>query len=169
MNVAYAGGTNSAQPGPRARQRNVAHVEVPAANRESAAQRAALLIQNFLPGKRLKVTVEVDHPTRSSLQNKALWGCAYKALEEQTGNDPEDLHVFWCGEWFGWETYEVMGSPRKRPVRTTTTNEHGERDVIDKMVMAEFYDFIQKRSAVAGFDVPDPDPLWFDKPQRTAA
>jgi hypothetical protein len=56
-----------------------------------------------------------------------------------------------------------MGAWSKRPVRTTTTNEQGERDVIGKLLMAEFYEFIQRRSAEVGFDVPDPDPLWFTK------
>ncbi len=156
-------GQGSAQPGPRVRQRNIAHVEVPQANRDNAIQRLAILVANFLPGRKLRVTVEVDHPTRSTLQVRALWGCAYRALEEQTGNDSDDLHTFFCGEFFGWDTYEVMGQPRKRPVRTTTTNEHGERDVIGTLLMAQFYDFIQKRSAQVGFDVPDPDPLWFEK------
>lgn len=163
-------GEGSAQPGPRTRPpRKVATVDVPQHNRESAIKRLSTLVLNFLPGARLTVTVERDVPTRSTLQNKALWGCAYKALEEQTGNEPEDLHRYFCGEFFGWQKYEVMGAWTKRPVRTTTTNEAGERDVIDKMRMAEFYDFIQDRAARVGFDVPDPDPEWFMKDERRAA
>ena len=172
MTIAYAGGENAAMPTPtRVRQRNLAHVYAgkDQASRESAAKRLAVMIANFLPGKKLKITVESDHAKRSDLQNRALWGCAYRALEEQSGNEPEDLHDYFCGEFFGWEKYEVLGAWRKRPKRTTTTNEHGERDVINTLLMAQFYEFIQRRSAEVGFDVPDPDPLWFEKDQRRAA
>lgn len=170
MTTVYAGGDGSAQPGPRIRPpRKVATVDVPQHGRESAIKRLATLVANFLPGQRLKVTVERDVPTRSTLQNKALWGCAYRHLEEQSGNDPEDLHRYFCGEFFGWEKHEVMGAWTRRPKRTTTTNEQGERDVIDKLRMAEFYDFIQDRAAKVGFDVPDPDPEWFKHDTRRAA
>lgn len=170
MTIAYAGGDGSAQPGPRTRPpKKVAYVYAPQSGREVTAKRLVTMLLNFLPGQRLKITFERDVPTRSTLQNKALWGCAYKALEEQSGNDPEDLHRYFCGEFFGWEKHEVMGAWTRRPKRTTTTNEQGERDVIDKLRMAEFYDFIQDRAAKVGFDVPDPDPEWFMKSEPRKA
>lgn len=167
---AYAGGTGSAQPGLRVRQRNVAHLYAPKdpAGRESAAKRIATLILNFLPGAKLKITVERDCAKRSDLQNRALWGCAYKALEEQSGNEPEDLHEYFCGEFWGWKRVEVMGRYRLRPVRTTTRNEHGDKDVIGTLLMAQFYEFIQQRAASVGFDVPDPDPNWWQKEAKAA-
>lgn len=97
---------------------------------------------------------------RSSLQNRALWGCAYKYLADETGHDPEELHRFFCGEYFGWSGYVVFDQPRKRPARTTTTNEEGKRDVVDVETFIKFYDFIQYRMAEFGYMVPDPDPNW---------
>lgn len=106
---------------------------------------------------------------RSDLQNRALWGCAYKALRLATGNDPDDLHTYFCGEYFGWHEYEVMGATRKRPIRTTTKDENGKRDVITTMQLSDFYAFIQQRSAeTVGIYVPDPDPMWWSNHEQAA-
>src|SRR5690606_41860330 len=72
-----------------------------------------------------QVTIAPVKKERSDAQNRALWGCAYKTLRDATGNDPEDLHTYFCGEYFGWTDYEVMGQIRKRPRRTTTKDEIG--------------------------------------------
>jgi hypothetical protein len=56
----------------------------------------------------------------------------------------------------------------RRPVRTTTTNEAGERDVVDTVTMARMYDFIQRTAAGYGIDVPAPDPMWSQR-ERLAA
>lgn len=144
--------------------------EIPPQDRETAVRSLARQLMRYLPGVRLEVRVRRKKRERSDLQNRALWGCAYKALEQQTGNDPEDLHLFFCGEYFGWKQVLVLGSQRRKvPRRTTTKDEDGHRDVIDKMVMADFYDFIQRRAAMAGYDVPDPDPEWFRVDERAAA
>ena len=118
---------------------------------------------------RLEVRVRRKKRERSDLQNRALWGCAYKALADQTGNDRDDLHLFFCGEYFGWKVVPILDQKRRVPRRTTTRDEDGHRDVIDKMVMADFYDFIQRRAAMAGYDVPDPDEEWFKSDERRAA
>lgn len=112
--------------------------------------------------KEWAVTIGPVKKERSDLQNRALWGCAYKTLRDATGNDPEDLHTYFCGEYFGWTEYEVMGSKRKRPTRTTTKDADGKRDVISTMHLSDFYAFIQQRAAeTVGVFVPDPDPTWW--------
>lgn len=94
-------------------------------------------------------------------QRGALWGVAYKILSDETGNDMEDLHLYFCGEYFGWKTVNVMGNPRKTPLRTTTRGENGKRDVISTIDLAKLYEFIQQRSAqTVGVVIPDPDPDW---------
>lgn len=104
---------------------------------------------------------------RTNLQNSALWGCAYKALEEASGNDPEDLHIYFCGENWGWVEVEVMGQRKRKPRRTTTHDENGKRDVIETIELAAFYEFIQRRAMeAAGVWVPDPDPNWFREKNR---
>lgn len=107
---------------------------------------------------------------RSDLQNRALWGCAYKTLHEATGNDPEDLHTYFCGEFFSWVEFDVMGQTRKRPFRTTTRDENGKRNVISTHQLSDFYAFIQRRSSeTIGVYVPDPDPMWFLQDEKAAA
>lgn len=134
---------------------------IPSENRDMAIAKLARMLHDFLPGKNLRVRVDIKRRERSDLQNRALWGCAYKALHEQTGNDADDLHTYFCGRFFGWIEKDIFGMRRRVPRRTTTKDEYGKRDVLQTDVMAEFYDFIQRESAMAGFDVPDPDPDWW--------
>lgn len=99
---------------------------------------------------------------RSDLQNRALWKCAYQTLSDATGHDAEDLHTYFCGERWGWVESEVLGQKKRKPRRTTTTDEHGRRDVISTVELSEFYAFVQQRAAeTVGIYIPDPDPMWF--------
>lgn len=112
--------------------------------------------------KEQQVTISDVKKERSDLQNRALWGCAYKTLRDATGNDADDLHTYFCGEYFGWTEYEVMGQKRRRPLRTTTKDDHGNRSVITTLQLSDFYAFIQQRAAeTVGVYVPDPDPMWW--------
>lgn len=100
-------------------------------------------------------------------QNAALWAVAYPALMEHMGlqgeKDREELHEYFCGEFWGWIEYMFLGNKKQRPRRTTTINEQGEKDTIDKTEMYNFYRFIQQRGAEHGVFVPDPDPQYFIK------
>lgn len=119
--------------------------------------------------KEFAVSIGPVKKERSDLQNRALWGCAYKALRDATGNDPEDLHTYFCGEFFGWTEYEVMGRKRLRPRRTTTRDENGKRDVITTLQLSDFYAFIQQRAAeTVNVYVPDPDPSWWMHREKAA-
>ena len=111
--------------------------------------------------KSWQVIIEPLKKDRSSKQNKALFGVAYAELEEQTGNEKNDLHFMFCGEFFGWVDKPVMGGTMRVPARTTTTGYDGKRDVIPTDMFADFYNFVQRRAAEMGFYVSDPDPLWF--------
>ena len=134
---------------------------LPATNRDHAIASISKLLTDLLPGKLLAVTISQKKRERSTLQNSALWGCAYPALRGQMGADVNDLHEFFCGEYFGWIEYEVMGRKKLKPFRTTTQDDQGKRDVISTVDMADFYAFIQRKAAENGFDVPDPDPDWW--------
>lgn len=119
--------------------------------------------------KAWRITIGPVKKERSDLQNRALWGCAYRVLHEATGNDPEDLHTYFCGEFFSWVEYDVLGQKRKRPFRTTTRDEHGKRDVISTKDLSDFYAFVQRRAAeTVGVYVPDPDPNWWHIDRRVA-
>lgn len=118
-------------------------------------------MSTVLPGKRIRVTVEQYRRTRSTEQGQALWGLAYKLLRDETGNDADDLHTYFCGEFFGWVEREVMGQKRRRPLRTTTTDADGKASLLTTIEFAEFFSFIQQRAAESvGVFIPDPDPHW---------
>jgi hypothetical protein len=144
-------------------------IEIPAKDRDAAANRVRAFLLNCLPGKGLSVRITKAKRERSDVQNKALWGLAYKVLSDNTGHEPEELHEYFCGEFFGWEEYEIFGARKKRPRRTTTRDENGKRDVISKMQCAEFFDFIQRRADAVGIYIPNPDPMWFMHEQAREA
>ena len=132
---------------------------LPATNRERIADNLRAFVMSALPGKQLRVEVCEYRKRRSQDQNAALWGVAYKTLSDATGNDPDDLHTFFLGEWAGWEVVDVMGQKRRVPKRRSSKLTTAE--------FSEFYAFIQQRSAeTVGVYVPDPDPFWN---QRMAA
>ncbi len=96
----------------------------------------------------------------TGLQRRALWGCAYKFVEKRTGYKKERFHKIMCGEFFGWDVDEDSGLTLG-PLRTTTRDEDGNRDIISTEVLAKMYDFIQDWVAErSGLQVPDPDPRW---------
>lgn len=116
------------------------------------------------------VSIEPFRKTRSQKQRGSLFGVAYKAIMEAMGlrgsKDKNDLHEFFCGEYFGWT--EATPLMKSRPVRTTTKNERGEPDEISTVDALDMYAFIQQRAAENGIDVPDPDPMWGQR-ERLAA
>lgn len=100
---------------------------------------------------------------RSGLQRRALWGVAYKVICDETGYNDKELHILLCGEFFGWQVKDMFGNKKRVPVRTTTHDEDGKRDVITTEECAKYYKFIQGFAAEYSVDVPDPDPKWFTK------
>src|SRR5690348_12242144 len=86
--------------------------------------------------KSFRIEIREQRKERTLDQNAATFGVAYAAIMEATGlegdADRKQLHRDFCGDFFGW-----IDGPlgHRKPVRTTTTNEHGERDVIDTATM----------------------------------
>ena len=125
---------------------------LPATSRERIADNLRAFVLSALPGKELRVEVCEYRKRRSQDQNAALWGVAYKTLSDATGNDPDDLHTFFLGEWGGWETVQVMGQVRRVPKRRSSK--------LKTVEFSDFYAFIQQRAAeTVGVYVPDPDPM----------
>ena len=114
--------------------------------------------------KAWKVEIVEHKKSRSPKQRRALFGAAYKPIMEFMGlrgeEEKEELHYFFCGEYWGWREGPMM---RKRPVRTTTRDENGKRDEITSTVALDFYAFIQQKALEQGIWVPDPDPEWRHK------
>lgn len=125
---------------------------LPATDRESDISRLAAVLRAALPGKRVKVEVKEYADNRSSAQNRFLWGSAYPdilASGQLDGWNAEDLHEYFLGEIYGWETVEGFGRKRLRPVRRSS-----------RMSKAEFINYvaeIQRRMAEIGIYVCDPN------------
>lgn len=115
----------------------------------------------FVSSQRLPLVAECKRWTkpRSDPQNRALWGVAYPAIRNETGQDDlEQMHRDFCGDFFGWVDFEFMGHRRRRPRRTTTTDEDGRKQKVSTDEFARFYEFVQRRAAEFGIYVPDPEP-----------
>ena len=96
-----------------------------------------------------KVTVERYAKKRSDQQNRYLWGVAYKALQDATGQPAEDWHQYMLGEHFGWEEVELFGKKKIRP--------RGGSSKLSTIEFGNFVDFIQQRAAENGLYIPDPN------------
>lgn len=135
-------------------------------NRENVLRNVVDFLHKLPTMKSWEIDIAAYVKKRSPKQRAALFGAAYRPIMEFVGlsgsEDKDDLHAFYCGEYWGW--HPVL---RNKPLRTTTKNERGERDEITTVQALEFYAFIQRHAAEQGIYVPDPDPLWKD--QRLAA
>jgi hypothetical protein len=119
--------------------------------RDRLIQRITAFLSALPQDKAWQLTISVFRKTRSNRQNRALWGVAYKVLSDATGNDPEDLHEYFLGEWGGWDVIDVLGRKRRVPIRRSKK--------LSTLEFTDFYAFIQRRSAeTVGVYVPDPDP-----------
>jgi hypothetical protein len=114
--------------------------------------------------KAWEVLVRPFRKTRSNLQNRALWGIAYKLLSEHTGHEPDELHEYFLGEFGGWEVKDFFGQ-KKRVPKIRSHN-------MKTLEFSDFYAFIQRRAAeTVGVYIPDPDPMyhWDKERQREVA
>lgn len=149
------------------------NVDLPPINREPAVRALVARLLSYEPGKPLAVSFRRLAKERSLDQNAALWGVAYPPLMEAMGlegdREKNELHEFWCGEYFGWGERNYFGRRKLYPIRTTTRNEHGERDLISTLDMMAFYNFIQRRAAENGVEVPDPDPAMWQRMKEQEA
>ncbi|WP_196301183.1 hypothetical protein, partial [Streptococcus pneumoniae] len=82
-------------------------------------------------------------------QNRFLWGVCYAELQRATGQDAADWHEYMLGECYGWETVEMMGRKKLRPMRRSSK--------MDKAEFAEYVAFIQRRAAEHNIYIADPN------------
>ncbi|MGH8032713.1 MAG: hypothetical protein ACREO8_10205 [Luteimonas sp.] len=112
--------------------------------------------------------------SRSSQQNRYLFGVCYPPIAEAMGYAVADIHEYMLGRHFGWVDVRVPKTPRSpegiasRPFRTTTTNEHGKRSLLSKPEFARFVDTVDRIAVAAGVLIAEP---WVceDAGRRSAA
>lgn len=129
----------------------VASFVLPAtADRSTVLDKLARFARQLGSEKRWRVTIEPYSKTRSSSQNAYLWGVVYPLiLEHLPGWTADDVHEFFLGEHFGWETVEGFGRKRMKPLRRSSR--------LSTVEFSEHVEFIQRFMAEKGVYIPDPN------------
>lgn len=146
-----------------------------AEHRRTRAQRVAAFLAALDPAKQWELIVRPFKRPRSNPQNAYERGVACVKLATAIGYDPDDVHDFLCGTYWGWKQVSCPKTPsnpkgiKDEPIRTTTTNERGERDVLNKQDYWDFVEFIQRFGAKHGVYIPDPDPEYASRHESRAA
>lgn len=115
----------------------------------------------FMQAQPLPLSVECKpwRKSRSNDQNALLWAM-YAPIAEHMGYDAEDVHEWMCGRFWGWKDVKVPKAPRNPeglasvPIRSTTRNADGKRDVIDAKTFGLFVDMVDRIAAQAGIYIP---------------
>jgi len=115
----------------------------------------------FVQAQPLPLSVECKpwRKSRSNNQNALLWAM-YAPIAEHMGYDAEDVHEWMCGRFWGWKDVKVPKTPRNPeglasvPIRSTTRNADGKRDVIDAKTFGLFVDMVDRIAAQAGIYIP---------------
>lgn len=115
----------------------------------------------FVQAQPLPLSVECKpwRKSRSNDQNALLWAM-YAPIAEHMGYDAEDVHEWMCGRFWGWTDVKVPKTPRNPeglasvPIRSTTRNADGKRDVIDAKTFGLFVDMVDRIAAQAGIYIP---------------
>lgn len=130
---------------------------LPATGREDAIRQLAAELLAALPGKALKVEYGEAKAKRSNDQNAYLWGVVYPTILQSgrlDGWNADDLHEYFLGEVYGWETVEGFGRKRLRPLRRSSR--------MNKVEFANYVAEIQRRMAELGVYIPDPNEVVHD-------
>jgi hypothetical protein len=99
-----------------------------------------------------KLEVSEYKSRRSDEQNRYLWSGVYGTIiKHLPGWTANDVHEYFLGEHFGWETLEGMGRKRVKPIRRSSR--------LNKTEFKEYIEFIQRAMAERGVYIPEPGEL----------
>lgn len=116
--------------------------------RDKAVERLSKVFLALDPAKAWEVEWKEKKRRRSDQQNRYLWGVVYKTVcEHLEGWDADDVHEYFLGEHFGWETLEGFGRRRVKPIRRSSR--------LNKQEFADYIAFIQRKCAELGIYIPD--------------
>jgi hypothetical protein len=112
----------------------------------------AVLVRQLDESRAWVVTVEEFRRPRTNQQNAFLWGVVYPCVIEAgnlEGWTPNDLHEYFLGECFGWETLEGMGRKKVKPVKRSSR--------LNKQEFSDYLEFISVKCADMGIVIPEPN------------
>jgi len=119
-------------------------------------QRDKLKLVELLKGTEMpyKVTVKKGG-SRSIQQNRYLFGICYETILDHGLRDDgwriDDIHEYFLGEYFGWETLSGFGKKRLRPIDRSSN--------MSKMEFVDYVAFVQQKAAEMGIVIPDPEDI----------
>ena len=143
-------------------------ITLPPKDREETIQRIVNTLRFFQIGKPVNVKMTIARPERTIPQLRYLRGVPYQMLADHFGYEPDEISEYLCGQYWGWKPKKLPGGRMQEvPMRTTTVDEDGNRDVIDGQVFWDYVEWIQRVGARQGIVIPDPDPNY--KIDRAAA
>jgi hypothetical protein len=123
-------------------------------NRASASQRIGRILASLPMGTAYRIEVHEQKDTRSTQQNRYLFGVVYETIlrdggEAMRGWTRDDLHEFFLIDHFGSEVSELFGRKRLKPLRRSSR--------LNKQEFSDFIAHIQQFMAERGVFIPDAD------------
>ena len=120
---------------------------------EQLANAAIRMVQGLSSDKTWAIEVTEWKKPRTNQQNAFLWGVCYPAILEGAngvldGWTRDDLHEYFLGECFGWETLEGFGRKRLRPLKRSSA--------LTKQEFSEYLMFLENRCMDMGISIPEP-------------
>ena len=122
--------------------------------RTHAIERLSGFLAKLPLDKAWRVSVSEVKNKRTPAQNRYLWGVAYPTIIKEGGEalagwEAGDLHEYFLGECFGWETLEGFGRKRMKPIRRSAK--------LSTLEFSDYVGFVQRKAAELGIFVPDPE------------
>jgi len=122
-------------------------------SRDAAIERIARVLKGLAADRAWRVSIVEHKAKRSDSQNRYLWAI-YTHILEQGGNElagwtKDDLHEFFLGNHFGWETLSGFGKGRVKPLKRSSG--------LTKMEFSDFVASIQRFMAERGVYISDPN------------
>lgn len=133
-------------------------ITLPPKDREREIQRIVDTARLIHPGRAVNVRFTIARPERSIPELRYLHGVPYKMLADAMGFEPNEIAEYLLGCFYGWKEKKLPGGRvDSKPLRTTTKDEEGNRDVISGEEFWRYVSWIQRVGARHGLVIPDPD------------
>ena len=98
------------------------------------------------PAKAWRITVEPEKKERTDPMNRRMWAL-HDMAADFCGVSREEMHREMCIGYFGERLIQTPVGVLRRPVRTTTANEAGERDVLPSENFMRWLDWLEAKYA----------------------
>lgn len=117
---------------------------------EVRRKNAALHIETLDSDTHWLVEITQWNPKRTLDQNAYIHAVPLKMISDKTGYPVEDIKQYLCGEFSGWQEFEMFGKKRMKPMLTTSK--------MTTVQMGEFIEFLIWYGAEKmGLNIPYPN------------